>query len=138
MSERPPIPPARSPELEHADAILARIKRDLPPSPSHQGVRNRGGRVILQLHAEAWCMPSVQHLSLPARGVLIELLLQFAAGYSSIPARGLSALVGLAQGACDELLAELILADLVLVSAGHAYLLPAAAGALLLGDVAEA
>jgi len=92
---------------------------------------------VLQLHASAWMSPTVQRLSLMARAVLTEILMQFACGYRQVNIRSLAGMCNMEVSMLGDTLSELVEEGIVVVTGGVVTLIPVVTKRLVLGQAAE-
>jgi hypothetical protein len=122
---------------ETADRRKEDIAASAPSLPTTRTMRNRRGNVVLQLHACAWVSPPVQRLSMMARAVLTEILMQFACGYRQVNIKSLAAMCNMEVRAMQETLSELVEDGMVVVTGGVVTMMPAVTKRLLLGQTGE-
>ena len=122
---------------ETADRRKDDLAASAPSLPTTRTMRNRRGNVVLQLHASAWVSPPVQRLTILARAVLTEILMQFACGYRQVNIRSLAAMCNMEVNALGETLSELVEDGMVVVTRDVVTLIPAVTKRLVLGQSSE-
>ena len=126
------------PNKEHtADRRRDDLAASAPSMPTTRTMRNRRGNVVLQLHASAWVSAPVQRLSILGRGVLTEILMQFACGYRQVNIKSLAAMCNMEVPAMGDALSELVEEGMVVVTGPVVTLIPAVTKRLVLGQAAE-